>query len=175
MCVTEKKSFSQWFWLWQVSSSQKARGEYLPWLLWADRIRRLPDWNMDWRVPCNLIILDTSGNNEEKNVSSLTYKAGNALVICFNLTDKISFANIKNFWLPLPKRAHLHHRAARGTPCARKLQLCLRLLHAIRKRAPWNHPENRHSGLHWMLSAVEWRWGGGVLPSCNWNLLPEEE
>ena len=50
--------------------------------------------------PCNLTILDTSGNHEEGNVRSLTYKACDAVVVCFDLTDKISLTNIEKFWLP---------------------------------------------------------------------------
>ena len=51
------------------------------------------------RGPCNLTIFDTSGNHDEGNVRALTYKACDAVVVCFDLTDKISLTNIENFWL----------------------------------------------------------------------------
>ena len=54
--------------------------------------------------PCNLTILDTSGNHEDGNVRTLTYKACNAVVLCFDLTDQTSLTNIEKFWLPELKK-----------------------------------------------------------------------
>ncbi len=50
--------------------------------------------------PCKLTILDTSGCHEYGNVRSLTYKGCDAVVICFDLTEQSTLANVENFWLP---------------------------------------------------------------------------
>ena len=49
---------------------------------------------------CKLTILDTSGSHECSNVRSLTYKGCDAVVICFDLTDQTTLANVEKFWLP---------------------------------------------------------------------------
>ena len=54
--------------------------------------------------PCNLTILDTSGNHKDWNVRALTYKACDAVVVCFDLTDQASLTSIDKFWLPEIKK-----------------------------------------------------------------------
>ena len=49
---------------------------------------------------CKLTILDTSGCHEYGNLRSLTYKGCDAVVICFDLTDESTLANVEKFWLP---------------------------------------------------------------------------
>lgn len=49
---------------------------------------------------CKLTILDTSGCHQHGNVRSLTYKDCDAVVLCFDLTDEATLANVERFWLP---------------------------------------------------------------------------
>ena len=53
---------------------------------------------------CKLTILDTSGNHDDGNIRALTYKACDAVIICFDLTDQSSLFNVEKFWLPELKK-----------------------------------------------------------------------
>lgn len=49
---------------------------------------------------CKLTILDTSGCHEFSEVRDLTYNGCDAVVICFDLTDQDSLANVEKVWVP---------------------------------------------------------------------------
>jgi len=53
---------------------------------------------------CKLTILDTSGDHEHDHLRSLTYKNCDAVIICFDLTDRSSLASVEEFWVPELKR-----------------------------------------------------------------------
>ena len=49
---------------------------------------------------CNLNILDTSGNHEDKHIRAMTYRSCDAVIICFDLCKQTSLANVERYWLP---------------------------------------------------------------------------
>ena len=54
--------------------------------------------------PCSLTILDTSGSHDDGDIRALTYKACDAIVVCFNLCDQTTLTNVEKFWLPELKK-----------------------------------------------------------------------
>ena len=49
---------------------------------------------------CSLTILDTSGCGHYSNIRSLAYRGCDAVIVCFDLTDKASLTNVEKIWLP---------------------------------------------------------------------------
>ena len=51
-------------------------------------------------LPFRLHVFDTTGKDEYKHLRSLSYPLTDVFIVCFDISNRTSFSNVKDIWLP---------------------------------------------------------------------------